>query len=354
MQAFTKTYKSGTHLFHENDHSRELYIIQSGTVRVYRKIGARDVDLARLSKGAVLGEMALIDGKPRSASALASEDATVLMIDADTFHKRISGVPPWFLSMIRTTSEKIRKANSRLEAIQTSDHCLHVVLALQYQFLRYGASDASKSLKREPSDPGKSLTRDSKEGRDGATADGQAYLTLDVSQTTSRLIQLLSVSYQCIMQILDVLQKKGIIDIKDGRIVLCDQTKLDGCCDFLRLKFRKAFDKAEKLTHRSSALLSALRETIAAQPAQSAQTASEKGVEISSADMAAACEKCGVENKALEAMAELKELGILSFTKGTAEKGDASPLAGYKFVVDPAVYEKFLLYYTYKDMVPAL
>jgi CRP-like cAMP-binding protein len=327
MQAFTKTYKSGTHLFHENDHSRELYIIQSGLVRVYRKIGARDVDLARLSKGAVLGEMALIDGKPRSASAIAGEDTTVLMIDADTFHKRISGVPPWFLSMIRTTSEKIRKANSRLEAIQTSSHSLHVVLALQYYFLRFGATPSPTG--GGASDPGKSL---------------------DVSQTASHLIQLLSVSSQCVMHILDGLQKKGVVDIRDGRIILCDQTRLDGCCDFLRLYFRKTFDKTENFSPRASALLVALSETVAA-----AGTASEKGLEISGADMATAFAKSGEEKPSQETIAELKELEILSFTKGpSSDKGDGAPLAGYQFFIDPAAFGKYLLYCTYKDMVPEL
>jgi CRP/FNR family cyclic AMP-dependent transcriptional regulator len=319
MQAFTKTYKTGTHLFHENDHSRELYIIQSGTVRVYRKIGAREADLARLSKGAVLGEMALIDGKPRSASAVAHEDTTVIMIDADTFHKRIGGVPSWFLSMIRTTSEKIRKANSRLEAIQSGGHCLHVVLALQYYFLRYGA-----------------------------VHDGGAQKTLDVSQTASQLIQLLCVSHQCITQMLDCLQKKGIIDIGEGRITLCDQAKLDGCCDYLRLLFRKAFDKMGNLSAGASGLILALQETVA-------QASSEKGVEIAAADMAAACAKGGEEKSCLESVAELKELGVLSFTKGAPAQGDTAPLAGYQFFIqDPAVYRKFLLYCTYKDMVPSV
>jgi CRP-like cAMP-binding protein len=318
MQAFTKTYKTGAHLFHENDHSRELYIIQSGTVRVYRKIGSREADLARLSKGAVLGEMALIDGKPRSASAVAHDDTTVIMIDADTFHKRISGVPAWFLSMIRTTSEKIRKANSRLEAIQSRGHCLHVILALQYYFLRYGATDTG------------------------------AQKTLSVSQTTSQLIQLLSVSHQCIMQMLSCLQKNGVIDIREGRIALCDQAKLDGCCDYLRLLFRKAFDKMGEMSGRASGLILALQETVA-------QASTEKGVEIAAADMAAACAKGGEEKSCLESVAELKELGVLSFTKGAPAQGDTAPLAGYQFFIqDPAVYRKFLLYCIYKDMVPSV
>jgi CRP-like cAMP-binding protein len=326
MQAFTKTYKKATHLFHENDHSRELYILQSGLVRVYRKIGAREVDLARLSKGAVLGEMALIDGKPRSASAVATEDTTVIMIDADTFDKRIiSGVPSWFLSMIRTTSEKIRKANSRLEALQSSSHCFHVVLAMQYYFLRYGD-----------------------------IAGGHAEKSLDVSQATSQLIQLLSVSYQCITQILDILQKKGIVDLTKDRILLRDQAKLDGCCDFLRLYFRKAFDKTENPSAAASAVVRALQETVAA------AATTEKGFrEITAADLAAACEQSDAR---FDVVNELKSLGVVSYVKQPSSKegafatkdADGSPFAGHQFFVDFAAYGKLLLYCTYKDMVPSL
>jgi CRP-like cAMP-binding protein len=339
MQAITKTYKKSTHLFHEKDHSRELYIVQSGCIRVFRKIGSREVDLARLSKGAVLGEMALIDGKPRSASAVSTEDTTVIMIDADTFDKRIiQGVPSWFLSMIRSTSEKIRKANTRLEALQTSSHCLHIVLALRYYFLRYGTS-----------------------------TDGRALKSLGVSETVSQLIQLLSVSYQCIMQILDMLQKKGITDIKNGRIMLLDQAKLDGCCDFLRLFFRKAFDKTGTVSDRASTLVRGLQTAVA-----SPKSTTEKGLlEIAAADMATACEQsAGKGAGSLDLVNELKELEIVSFTKQPAAKGEAkgdasksskegdaasgSPFAGYQFFIDPAMYGKFLLYCTYKDMAPAL
>jgi len=331
MQAFTKTYKSGTHLFHENDHSRELYIIQSGSIRVYRKIGSRDVDLARLSKGAVLGEMALIDGKPRSASAVAGEDTTVIIIDADTFHKRIAGVPPWFLSMIKTTSEKIRKANTRLEAIQSRGLCHHVVIALQYQFLRYGA-----------------------------VPDGDARKALDVSQTATRLVQLMSVNNQCVMQVLAALQKKGVIDLPDGRIVLCDQAKLDGCCDYLRLSFKKSFDKLGTMSVATANVIMALSETVAGSNA-----ASDKGVEIVGPDVAAACAKCNAGASTLECAAEMRDLELCTFTKATSPSkegnasaspkgGDDAPLAGYQFVLDPAAYKKALIYCTYKDMVPSL
>jgi CRP-like cAMP-binding protein len=318
MQAYTKTYKTGTHLFHEDDHSRELYILQSGRVRVYRTIGGRDVDLAVLTKGAVLGEMALIDGKPRSASAVACEDTSAIMIDADTFEKRISGVPSWFLSMIRTTSEKIRKANARLEAIQTSSHCLHIVLALQYYFLRYGSED-----------------------------DAAAQKNLDVGTTVLQFIQLLTVSHQCIMRIFDLLQRNGIIEVNNKRVVLIDEAKLDGYCNYLRLMFRKSFDKMGVMSPRSQKLIAALHDAVAAQ-----QTATEKGKEIAAADMLAALARCDAQKTALEAVNELKALGVISMAKGAGQPADKdSPLYGFQFFVDPAAFEKYFLYCSFKDMV---
>jgi CRP-like cAMP-binding protein len=320
MQPLTKTYKKATHLFHEKDHSRELYIVQSGVVRVYRRINGREIDLARISKGAVLGEMALIDGKPRSASAVAVEDTTVVMIDAETFEKRIiRDVPSWFISMIRCTSEKIRNANSRLEALQDNSHCLHAALALQYYFLR------------------------SADSRDPAAPAAPAAEGLDVSQTVSRLIGLLSVSTQCAMQVLDMLQKNNITDLREGRILLRDQAKLDGLCEYLRFHFRKSFDKTGKPSAGASALLRALSETVAA-----------GGVDLSGGDVAAACLKSNAAEGALEAVDELRDLGIMSYIKQAPAKGGESPLSGYQFSVDPESFRKYLLYCTYKDMVPAL
>jgi CRP-like cAMP-binding protein len=322
MQPYTKTFKTGAHLFHEDDRSRELYIIQSGRVRVFRRVGQRDIDLAVLTQGAVLGEMALIDGKPRSASAIACEDTAVIIIDADSFAKRLSGVPSWYMSMVRTTSEKIRKVNSRLEAIQTGTHSLHVVLALQYYFLRHGAP-----------------------------ADGKLEKSLELGFTVAQFIQLLTVNHQCVMSILDMLQRNGTIDVKNNRITLVDEAKLNGFCEYLRRMFRKSFDKMSVVSPRSQKLIVALG------PAASAkQAVSEKGMEIAEADMAAAISKCDASGAALEAVNELRDLGIVAVArpggKAAADKDDS--LSGYQFFVDPEAFEKYFLYCSYKDMVTIL
>jgi CRP/FNR family cyclic AMP-dependent transcriptional regulator len=322
MQAYNKTYKNGAHLFHENDHSRELYILQSGRVRVYRKIGGRDIELAILTKGAVLGEMALIDGKPRSASAAACEETSVIMIDAETFAKRISGVPSWFLSMVRTTSEKIRKANARLDAIQTGSHCLHVVLALQYFLLRYGKEE-----------------------------NGLAGRSLDANQTVLQFIQLLTVGHQCVMKILDLLQRNGMIEVKDKWIVCSNQAKLDSYCDYLRHMFRKSFDKIGVISPRFQKMILALHDTV-----QSLPIIVGKGREVSAADMLAVCERCDTQNMALDAVNELKDAGALTVIKGAIQQpaNKDNPLSGLQLFVDPTAFEKFFLYCSFKEMMTAL
>ena len=208
MATFKKTIKAGLHLFRENDRSRELYLIQSGTVRVYRTAGGREIELATLEKGSVLGEMALIDGKPRSASARAVDDCSVIIIDAETFHEKIRGVPPWFMSIIRMTSHKIRQANRRLQNISGEHQGAHIIMTLFLFFQRFDT-----------------------------TGNG-----LDIKSTQHRLIQLLGVTYQTVTRALDFLHSNGFIEIREDLVRVLDMKRYSLYCEFLRLFIRKQLD----------------------------------------------------------------------------------------------------------------
>jgi CRP/FNR family transcriptional regulator len=319
MEPCVRTFKTGVLLFREDDRSRELYIIQSGRVRIFRTIGRREVELAVLGKGAVLGEMALIDGKPRSASAAACEDSSVVMIDTDTFAKRVSGVPSWYMSMIRTTSEKIRKANSRLEAIRTVNHNFHVVLALEYHFYRYGTTGADAGEK-----------------------------SLELAATVRQCIQLLSVSHQAIMTILDMLHRDKLVDVKNNRIELLDEPKFGMLCKYLRFLFRKAFEKMPAISQNLQTVVAELGGSAAAR-----HGGCENGAEIPGEAMLAALSKAD-EKTTVEAALKLREFGIITVEK-TDDKSVAeeeNPLAGYKFYVAQPEFEKYFLYCSCKDMVP--
>lgn len=319
MQPFTKTYKKGISLFHENDHTRELYLIQSGRVKVYRKINNREIELAVLKKGAVLGEMALIDGKPRSASAIACEDSTVILIDAETFHQRISGVPQWFLSVIRTTSEKIRKANGRLESAYQQGHGLHIILSIKYFFARSGDCD-----------------------------NGQK--SLDLKLVMRQLTQLLYTTHQRVTTVLESLQKAGLVELRGDRAVLQSSTGLDDYCLFLRLLGRKAFDTIQVVTQEAKKVMTCLRE----QMALGGDGAWEKQKTMPGEELFSICEKSGAEKKCLEIVGELKDLGILEVSPPPGKQTGERPLTGCQVTVCGAAFEKYYLFCTFNSLAPVL
>jgi CRP/FNR family cyclic AMP-dependent transcriptional regulator len=82
---FGKTFSKGTILFREGDPGREMFILQSGKVQVKKKVGAGEKVLAELAPGEFFGEMALLEGLNRSATAEVTEDSRILVISPDTF-----------------------------------------------------------------------------------------------------------------------------------------------------------------------------------------------------------------------------------------------------------------------------
>ncbi|MFW6368725.1 MAG: cyclic nucleotide-binding domain-containing protein, partial [Spirochaetota bacterium] len=75
QQEFTREYPKGTMVFAESMPGQELYIIQKGSVKITKIVNDNEVLLAVLKPGDIFGEMSLIENKPRSASAIAYEDA---------------------------------------------------------------------------------------------------------------------------------------------------------------------------------------------------------------------------------------------------------------------------------------
>ena len=224
MTPLKKNVKAGQHLFRENDRSRELYIIQSGKIRIYRTAGGKEIELATLEKGAVFGEMALIDGKPRSASARAVDDCSVFIIDAETFHEKIRGVPPWFMSIIRMTSQKIRQANRRLQNISGEHQGAHIIMTLYLFFERFDRSGNG----------------------------------LAIQSTQHQLIQLLGVTYQTITRTFDFLHTSKFVEIRDELIRPLDMKRLALYCEFLRLLIRKQLDGQEAPSQKISSLAAVL------------------------------------------------------------------------------------------------
>lgn len=105
-------FKSGDHLFHENEESYHFYIVQSGQVEVYKKDehGAR-LPLAIIEAGQPLGELAMIDRKPRSASAMALNSVSAVLVPEAAYRQLLNELPVWAKSVMQALVERLRKAN---------------------------------------------------------------------------------------------------------------------------------------------------------------------------------------------------------------------------------------------------
>ncbi len=75
----------GDYVFQEGNDAGYAYVLAEGTVEIVRKSADGDQVLGKVEKGSIFGEMAIIDGSPRSASARAATDCKVQEVDKKAF-----------------------------------------------------------------------------------------------------------------------------------------------------------------------------------------------------------------------------------------------------------------------------
>jgi CRP/FNR family transcriptional regulator, cyclic AMP receptor protein len=101
--------KEGRVLMREGASGREFFIVVSGSVRVERK--GRKVN--ELGPGDFLGEIALIDGGPRTATAIAAEPCRLLVLSVSGFRTLISKYPSVQGKIMKALAERLREAQPR-------------------------------------------------------------------------------------------------------------------------------------------------------------------------------------------------------------------------------------------------
>ncbi len=116
-----KEYADGQTVFSEGDPGDSMYFILKGCIRIEKRAQATTAVhkvLAVLEPGDYFGEMALLDQKPRSASAVAAGDATIFRLSKAAFDQMqsensVAGMSVLF-AMIRTSSERIRRLSAQV------------------------------------------------------------------------------------------------------------------------------------------------------------------------------------------------------------------------------------------------
>ncbi|MDR0732271.1 MAG: cyclic nucleotide-binding domain-containing protein [Treponema sp.] len=102
-----RNYVKDSMIFSEGEWGDELFIIQKGSVKITKIVDNNEVLLAVLKIGDIFGEMALLESKPRAASAVAYEDCTVTTVNRANFEQMIAREPQIIARLTTLLSERI-------------------------------------------------------------------------------------------------------------------------------------------------------------------------------------------------------------------------------------------------------
>jgi CRP-like cAMP-binding protein len=141
-----RTYPKNAMLFVEGEPGNELYIIQKGSVKIAKIVDNNEVLLAILKAGDIFGEMALLESKPRVASAMAYEDCAVLAVNRTNFTQMITSQPQMIARLTILLSERIWFIYKQLANTQINDPIGRMYDALLIQLEKNRIPLISKSV----------------------------------------------------------------------------------------------------------------------------------------------------------------------------------------------------------------
>lgn len=135
---FTRAIRAGERIFREGDAAATIFVVRQGRVRISKQVRGGDKTLAVLGPGELFGEMAIITGAPRSATAEALEDVTVIELDAARFEKMVLSEAQIGVRVLRNMAARLAEADSLIAILTKRDPRTRVILGLLREAERHG------------------------------------------------------------------------------------------------------------------------------------------------------------------------------------------------------------------------
>jgi CRP/FNR family cyclic AMP-dependent transcriptional regulator len=127
----SRRYKAGEVVFHEGDAGTALYIIEGGEVKiVLGSAEGKEVVLELLGPGDFFGELALLDGEPRSADAVAKAASQLLILQREDFTRSVHEAPHVAASLLAALSRRLRRTDQLVHGAAFSDVRTRLIKAL--------------------------------------------------------------------------------------------------------------------------------------------------------------------------------------------------------------------------------
>jgi CRP/FNR family transcriptional regulator, cyclic AMP receptor protein len=192
-----RTFKTGEIIVHEEDNEHQtFFIIVSGSVHVtVLSSEGKQAILATLRSGEFFGEMAVLDGEPRSASVIAAEPCTLLMLYRKPFIEILQKYPKITIAMLVEMSHRLRRTNRHVNT-----------LSMMSVFGR--VAEVVLQLAKESGRKVGSVT------------------VIDRRPTHQMIADMAGTSRETVSRVLSQLQKKRYLTIDRKRLVILDEAKL--------------------------------------------------------------------------------------------------------------------------------
>ena len=193
-----RRYRRGETIFHQGDPGDSLYIIESGSVKIVLPSpeGEDEAIIATLGPGDFFGELALLDGAERSATAIAHEATTALVLRRDAFGQLIDTVPALRHELLAGLVAELRRLTHHVEEL----HFLDLPGRLARRIVR--------------------LAREAEPDADGS-------VTLSWSFSQSELAAMIGGTRQTVNRLLGDFTAEGLIRIDRDTLLVPDLDRLE-------------------------------------------------------------------------------------------------------------------------------
>ena len=191
-----RSFVAGESIFFQGDPGNAIYVLESGTVRIYvHAEEGQEVAVVIYGPGDLFGEMSLLDQLPRSATAEALEDTVLWVMSGEDFDRHLRTSHQLALNVMLTLSTRLRHTNESIQSLASLDVTRRVAKRLLSLALRQGVQTSSG-------------------------------VRINSRLTQSALASLISASRESTNRAFRALQRKGLVDMEDGYIVLCEPGEL--------------------------------------------------------------------------------------------------------------------------------
>jgi CRP/FNR family transcriptional regulator, cyclic AMP receptor protein len=201
ISRFGREFSTGEVLFEQGDVGAEMFVIQTGKVRVTKRVGPSQRTLAVLGPGDFVGEMSILNNKPRSATATALEPTQTVVISAKTLESMVARNAEIAFRLIRKLAARLDAVDSLVEVLMRQDPRARVILGLSRLVELRGAPEGQNGIR--------------------------------LAMTSAELAQEVGVDPTAAKDVIEQLQRLALLGEDARGLVILDPARLDVVLEFL-------------------------------------------------------------------------------------------------------------------------